>query len=206
MVTTTARQRILALIGRRGAASAAQLGRALNMSPAAVRHHLAIMRRDGRVVQEGSEPSRGRGRPEKIYRLSDRLLGENFAGLSDAVLTTWLGDLPASRRTEAVRLLGRRLAQDLGGIDSGLAASKRLIQLIEKLNELNYRAGWEAGPRGPHILLGHCPYAAIIGRHPELCSVDAAFLAVLAGRPVEQLSKIDARPGGPTRCVFAVQE
>lgn len=206
MVTTTARQKILALIGRRGGASAAQIARALDMSAPAVRHHLAILRRDGRIVHDRLEPKRGRGRPEKVYRLSDRLLGENFASLSDALLDTWLGQLPASKREPALRSVGEKLAVGAGAVDRSLAASRRMVELTDRLNQLNYRAGWEAGASGPRVLLGHCPYAAIIGRHPELCAVDAAFLAKMAGAQVEQLAKLDPNAGGPTHCVFALQE
>ena len=45
-------------------------------------------------MQDQVERKRGRGRPEKIYRLSDRLLGENFADLSAALLQTWLNPTP----------------------------------------------------------------------------------------------------------------
>jgi len=206
MVTTTARQKILTLLGSRGAASAAQLGRALDMSPAAVRHHLAILQKDGRIVYGSPEPKRGRGRPEKVYRLSDRLLGENFASLSDALLSTWLEKLPASGREAALRSLGEKLGQQAASVDAVLTAAKRMVQLTEKLNSLNYQARWEAGAHGPHVLLAHCPYAAIIERHPELCVMDAAILARIAGAQVEQLAKIDPKPGGATHCVFALHE
>ncbi len=206
MGTSTARQKILALISRRGSASASQLGRSLSMSPAAVRHHLSILQRDGRIVHERLQRKPGRGRPEKVYRLSDRLLGENFAGLSDSLLKVWLESQPSARRPTALRLLGETLAQEAGAIGQGLSATKRLIQLAEKLDGLGYQAHWEAGARGPRILLGHCPYAAIIGAHPELCAVDAAFLESLAGAPVEQLAKIELKPGGVTHCIFAMQE
>src|SRR5512142_1093706 len=161
MGTITSRQRILALIGRRGSASSSQIGRSLNMSPAAVRHHLGILRRDGRIAYERAEPKRGRGRPEKLYRLSDRLLGENLAALTDALLSAWLADLPASKRTAALQALGESLAEQAGSLEPGVGATRRLVQLAEKLNGLNYQAHWEAGALGPRILLGHCPYAAV---------------------------------------------
>ncbi len=142
-----------------------------------------------------------------MYRLSDRLLGENFAGLSEALLKAWLDEVPAAGRPEALRALGESLAEQAGGLEPGLAATKRLVQLAEKLNGLNYQAHWEAGARGPRVLLGHCPYAAIIDRHPELCSIDAAFLGKLLGGAVEQLARLDTtRSGGATHCIFAMQE
>ena len=206
MPAATARQKVLAVIRQRRAATAAEVGHLLNMSTATVRHHLAILVRDGRLVQQPAERSRGRGRPRKLYRLSDRLLGENLAGLSDALLDVWLAGLPEAKRLAALQALGARLGQAAGGVDAGLAAPRRLVQVTERLNALNYDAHWEAGAHGPHVLLGHCPYAAIIGKHPELCAIDAALLAAVAGSAVEQRSKIGPGPGGATHCRFALQE
>lgn len=206
MVTTTARQRVLDVIGRRGSASASEIGRSLNMTATAVRHHLQILQADGRIVQQGSQPKRGRGRPEKVYRLSDRLLGENFAGLSEALLQAWLEEVPAARRPAALRALGESLAEQAGSLQPGLPPTRRLVLLAEKLSALGYQAHWEAGARGPRILLGHCPYAAIIDRHPELCVIDAAFVGRLLGAPVEQLARLDVKRSGATHCVFAMQE
>jgi len=62
---------------------------------------------------------------------------------------------------------------------------------VEKLNQMNYHARWEAGAGGPRILFGHCPYAAIITRHPELCAMDAALLKELFGDELEQIAKIE---------------
>ncbi len=206
MSAITARQKILALIGRRESASTSQIGRSLSMSPAAVRHHLSILRRDGRIVQERPEPKRARGRPEKVYRLSDRLLGENLAGLSDSLLNVWQENLPAASQAAALHVLGEALARQAGGLAPGLSATRRLVQLAEKLNSLGYQAHWEAGARGPRIFLGHCPYAAIISGHPELCAVDAAFLGSLVEAPLEQITKMGPKPGDATHCIFAMPE
>jgi predicted ArsR family transcriptional regulator len=77
--------------------------------------------------------------------------------------------------------------------------AKRLNLLVEKLNQMNYHARWEAGPQGPRILFGHCPYASIIGKHPELCRMDAALLKELYGDDMEQIAKIEDLQG---MCIF----
>ena len=196
----------MALISHRRAATAAQIGHALGMSAAAVRHHLSILAADGRIVIELVEPKGRRGRPEKTYRVSDRVLGENLDLLSDIVLRLWLDELPVSKRGLAIRAAGEKLSEQTGRTDQSLPAPKLLVQLIEKLNDLHYQARWEAGAQGPRILLGHCPYAAIIGLHPELCALDAGFLAAEMNADVEQLSKLDPGRAGASHCVFAVRE
>jgi len=79
---------------------------------------------------------------------------------------------------------------------------KRLNLAVEKLNQMNYHARWEAGPEGPRIIFGHCPYAAIIEKHPELCRMDAAILKDLMGQSAEQLSKIGQDKS--LSCVFVM--
>ncbi len=204
MASTTARQRILALIGRKNGVTAAQVGRALNLSAATVRHHLSILAADGRVIVQGAVQGR-RGRPEKSYRLSDRVIGENLGTLADAVLTSWLEGATDADRAAALEAVARRLTQQLGAIPAEQPAAKRIVQLIEQLNGMRYQARWEAGAEGPRILFGHCPYAAIIDAHPELCTMDALMLKTATNADVQQLSKIDRRPGGVNQCAFATQ-
>ncbi len=146
-----------------------------------------------------------RGRPEKSYRLSDRVIGENLGTLADAVLTSWLEGATDADRAAALDAVARRLTQQLGAIPMDQPAAKRIVQLTEKLNGMHYQARWEAGAEGPRILFGHCPYAAIIGAHPELCTMDALMLEAATNADVQQLSKIDRRPGRVNQCVFATR-
>ncbi len=206
MVPITARQKVLAYIRRWNAVSAAQIARGLNMSAATVRHHLAILVSDGRVTADSTASRPKRGRPQKLYRLSDSIAGDNLAMLSDVALDAWFGRASQPERQAALASLAKALSDRVGQIDGSLPAPKRIVQLIERLNALHYRSRWEAGAEGPRILFGHCPYAAIIDRHPELCAMDALHLGSALNADVEQLSKIDRKSVQPTQCVFAVRQ
>jgi hypothetical protein len=72
------------------------------------------------------------------------------------------------------------------------------------LNEIHYQSRWEAGAEGPRILFAHCPYAAIIDKHPELCQMDGFLLGEEIGVDARQLAKIDQKPGGITHCIFLI--
>ncbi|MGE5072568.1 MAG: helix-turn-helix transcriptional regulator [Anaerolineae bacterium] len=205
MVTSTSRQRILNLLGRRGTATSAEIAHALNMSAPAVRHHLAILVQDGRVERAGTQPKSRRGRPHRTFRLSERVLGDNLAKLSDATLQAWMRMLPEEARDDALQRVGQQLGRAMGSVDASLPAPRRLDQAAEKLNVAHYRARWEAGASGPRLLLGHCPYATIIELHPELCGMDAALLQTIVDAPVEQLAKIDPQ-GRSAYCIFAVRQ
>jgi len=190
---TTARQKVLAYLMKTRATSAREVARVLRMSAPTVRHHLRVLVSDGRLEVMSVRGREGRGRPEKVYSIPRAALGDNLSVLSEALLT----EVGPSVRVEA---LAKRLAGE-ANIKSQPVA-KRLNLIIEKLNQMNYHARWEAGPQGPRILFGHCPYAAIIGRHPELCQMDAALLQELFGDEMEQIAKIENFQG---LCIFVTR-
>jgi predicted ArsR family transcriptional regulator len=189
----TARQKILTYFTKTRTASAREVSRSLKMSAATVRHHLRVLTADGRLEMTFVRGREGRGRPEKVYSLPKSALGDNLATLGDAVLA----EAGASVRME---LVAKRLA---GEADfSGQPVARRLNASVEKLNQMNYHARWEAGPQGPRLIFGHCPYAALIGKHPELCQMDEALLGQLMGDAVTQMFKIGKE--GSSLCVFAL--
>ena len=199
MPVTTARQKVLVYLKKNHAVSAAQIGRALKMSAANVRHHLSVLCSDGRASIVGQTKRDGRGRPVNLYGLSENLLGNNLAFLVDELLDEFLKRLSPTKRADALQTLAHRMTLANKTTET-LGISKKLAQTIENLNQLNYQARWEAGAEGPRILFGHCPYAAIIGKHPELCQMDAELLNTYMDEPARQIAKIK-RDGSPV-CIF----
>lgn len=190
---TTARQKILTYFNKSGTASAREISRALKMSTATVRHHLRVLSSDGRLEVVSVRKLDRRGRPEKIYSLPRAVLGDNFAVLSEALLA----EAGPGLRMEG---LVRRLTAESNF--SGQPLAKRLNLTVEKLNQMNYHAHWEAGPQGPRMIFGHCPYAAILENHPELCRMDESILREWMGQPAVQI--FQAGKEGSSVCVFAI--
>ena len=190
---TTARQKVLAYFAKSRTASTREIARALKMAPATVRHHLRVLASDGRLELTSFRRQDGKGRPEKVYSLPRAALGDNLAALSDALITE-------SGTTVRMEALARRLGAE-SNFD-GHALTKRLNLTVEKLNSMNYHARWEAGSEGPRILFSHCPYAAIIEKHPELCQMDQVLLRELMGQPAKQL--LMSGKEGSTVCVFVL--
>ena len=190
---TTARQKIFSYLNKTHSASAREISRSLRMSEANVRHHLRVLASDGRLELTSVRGREGRGRPEKIYSIPRAALGDNLPGLSEALLA----EAGSGVRVE---VLARRLVGE-SNLESQPVA-KRLNLLVEKLNQMKYHARWEAGPEGPRVIFGHCPYAAIIEKHPELCRMDEALLKELMGQSAEQLAKIGR--DGSLACLFAI--
>lgn len=186
----TARQRVLTYLTKNRTASAREISRGLKMSIETVRHHLRVLSADGRLEAESARGHEGRGRPEKVYSLPRAALGDNLSALAEALL----GEAGSSVRVEA---LAKRLAGEVSF--AGQPVAKRLNLLVEKLNRMHYHAHWEAGAEGPRVLFGHCPYAAVVGGHPELCAMDENLLAFLASQAVQR----EGRPETPRNaCPF----
>jgi predicted ArsR family transcriptional regulator len=191
----TARQKVLAHLKKTRAASAREIARALKMSVPNVRHHLSVLCSDGRIEFSAVNNREGRGRPEKMYALSQSALGDNLSVLANALLT----EAGPKLKTESVasRLLDS--AQF-----TNLPITKRLALLVEKLEEMHYQARWEAGAEGPRVIFGRCPYAKVIEVHPELCKMDIALLEMALGHPVTQLQKNEADARGICPFLFQV--
>lgn len=201
----TARHRILEFLGRQPGSPARSIGRALGLSDAAVRHHLRVLCSDGRVVRVGQARGRSRGRPAKLYRVSERVSGDNLALIADGLLASWPAGSPEQRREAVVSVLAEALLRQLEPLAADVPLTGRLRPLVEGLNGASYQARWEAGAEGPRILLGHCPYAAIIGGHPELCAMDARVMEHALETNVTQTAKINLGAEAPTKCVFLVR-
>jgi len=200
-IMITARQKVLAHLKKTRAASAREIARALKMSAPNVRHHLGILVSDGRLEMTAVHLRGGRGRPEKMYSLSQSALGDNLAALADALLAETGSTLRqgSGQGLNVEGIAGRILDPDPF---ANLAITKRLVLLIDKLNEMHYQARWEAGAEGPRVIFGRCPFAKIIENHPELCKVDSAMLEISLGRPIIQITKNETSVRGSCPFVF----
>ncbi|WP_146341759.1 metalloregulator ArsR/SmtB family transcription factor [Nesterenkonia sp. NBAIMH1] len=84
------RERVLQLVVEEGPISAAQLGKRLSLTPAAVRRHLDAMTEQGIVeIKTVTGSKRAAGRPSRRYVLSSRgqqILGDDYLNLVRAAL------------------------------------------------------------------------------------------------------------------------
>jgi len=193
---TTARQKVLTYLTKNRTASAREISRSLKMSAATVRHHLRMLSSDGRLEMEAVRVRDRRGRPEKVYSLPRAALGDNLSALGDALLT----ESGSKLKMDAV---AKRLVGDADFASHPIA--KRLNLVVEKLNQMNYHASWEAGAEGPQIRFGHCPYAAIVGKHPELCVMDTSLISQLISRPVLKEERSETQRSDTCPFVFLIR-
>ena len=168
------------------------------MTGANIRHHLAVLESND-LIEIVGQRKEGRGRPMHVYGLSRRVLGDGLDKLAGTLFDVWLDGVADERREKDLRSLAERLA---GGAESKAPVMKRLVRAVERLNELHYQARWEASAAGPRLILGHCPYAAIVADHPELCRMDAFLLETRLGASVEQTAKLQLSDKGLPFCAF----
>lgn len=198
----TTRLRILDYLRKRQTASVRELSRALAMTGANIRHHLAVLESND-LIEAINRRQEGRGRPANVYGLSRRVLGDGLDELAGAMFDVWLKDAADEVQEAGLRSVARRLTgENLPA--PNIPVPQRLALAVDRLNELHYQARWEASAAGPRILLGHCPYAEIISRYPELCRMDAYLLELQLILPARQTAKLERSATGLPQCAFIV--
>ena len=208
----TVRTRILEYIRSHRAVTAAELSLAFQMTPANARHHLTTLLDRGLLQVVADRPASGKGRPARIFAISEQALGDNF-GLLAGIL---LDQLTKQTDPDQLESLLRELAGQLGvkmaatvkangvPIKAGESLTRRLGKTTEILNQHHYQARWEARPDAPRLVLGHCPFSAILQEHPELCKLDAYLIEHFAAISVEQTAKLARDPAGLRFCMFRI--
>ncbi|MEN8171654.1 MAG: helix-turn-helix domain-containing protein [Chloroflexota bacterium] len=197
------RQQILKYLRDHKMASAGEISRDLHMTAANARHHFSVLASQGLIEEIGLRPSKSRGRPTKLFRLPPEVLDNNINQLASALLKSFLGDGDLDTKfTDIITCLFGEPPPDA----LKTTMLQRLNQTIQELNHANYQARWEASPEGPRLILGHCPYAAILSDHPELCLMDRIFLSRQLEQSVEQIAKLERDPKGAPSCIFLAQQ
>ncbi|GAB4398394.1 MAG: hypothetical protein OHK0052_21440 [Anaerolineales bacterium] len=192
----TTRQQILTYLQQHHTATAADLARVLHLTAANVRHHLGILLQEEQIRIIAARSRKGAGRPRQVYALN------HPADNLQALLTALLNSLPPETLAPTLQQTAQTL---LARAPATNPAAPRLNQAIQRLNSLHYQARWEARPDSPRITLSHCPYAAILPQHPELCQMDAHLLTQLLNAPVEQTARLEPTPHGTQQCIFRLR-
>lgn len=190
------RERVLAVIMEQGGATAADLAQALQLTPAAVRRHLATLEEQG-LITTRTRPAygaRGRGRPAKTFVATDAgrgAFGAAYDTLAIEVLTYLAEHHGAEAVTEFARQrfgqLERRLAEAMPSTPAGTTAAQALAPL---LTEEGFMAQVRPVASGEQLCQHHCPVAHVAARFPELCAAETESLARLLGSHVQRLATI----------------
>jgi predicted ArsR family transcriptional regulator len=187
---------------RRSKSTVEDLARALDLTDNGVRAHLAVLERDGIVVQRGSlRRTSGGGKPAYVYELTQEgedLFPKAYEPTLGRLLDVLSERLGLEESEALLRSVGRRLAEEHSTRADG--AHARLETAVEVLNELGGLAELEERD-GALVIRGYsCPLGGVTPNHPEVCRMAEALVAEVAGVSVQEQCERGERP----RCCFEV--
>ncbi len=192
---TPTRERVARSILENGPSSAASLAKRLGLTPAAVRRHLDHLLGEGAL--EAREPRvyghRGRGRPAKVFVLTDSGRDEFFQAYDDLAASA-LRFLSETAGEQAVSTFAHQLVAELeeryrSDVTSA-PEDERTQVLADALTGDGYAASVQSSPVGDQICQHHCPVAHVAAQFPQLCEAETEVFARLLGRHVQRLATI----------------
>lgn len=176
-----------------GPSTAVALGARLGLTPAGIRRHLDLLVADG--VLEAREPRssavRGRGRPSKVFVMTDRGR-EKFEHSYDDLAVAALKFISATVGEHQVSAFAQSRADDIER-KAALSLGKRPMTnelLATFLTEQGYAASVETRATGEEICQHHCPIAHVAAEFPQLCEAETEVFSKLLGRHVQRLATI----------------
>ncbi|MHA6525387.1 helix-turn-helix transcriptional regulator [Tessaracoccus sp. G1721] len=189
------RRRVVNFILNEGPQTAKQLAERLHLTPAAVRRHLTVLLADGTLESREQRVfgARGRGRPSKVFVLTDSGRAE-FRQAYDDLAIAALRRLAVAAGPGAIR----EIATDrVACIEERFRAARDNAPeapAVELLAEVLAVDGYAPSVRplhsGTQLLQHHCPIAHVATEFPELCEIETQLFAKLLGTHVQRLATI----------------
>ena len=188
------------MVSAEGPITAAELGRHVDLTPAAVRRHLDALVEQGAVVEhEPGATRRGRGRPARAYVVSEaghQALEADYDSLAVEVLhylaehagPQAVADFARAR----VAALEERYAAELASVgDDPSARAETLVDLLSRdgfaASARPVRAGALAGVQ---LCQGHCPVQHAAEQFPTFCEAETDAFSRLLGVHVQRLATL----------------
>jgi predicted ArsR family transcriptional regulator len=192
------RARVASHLLEHGPATAAELGEAIGLSPAAIRRHLDAMLVGGDVVSREQHVygHRGRGRPAKVFALTDagrlRCGSHTYDDLANAALR-WIdrnGGEGAVAAFAAELVGGLEERCSTATLDAGDDPLARAEALAGALSAEGYAASASTIASGGQLCQHHCPVAHVAAEFPQLCEAETQVISRLVGTHVQRLATI----------------
>lgn len=176
----------------RGSATAGDLAKELELTPAAVRRHLSALTDGGFIATRDRRApgARGRGRPAKVFVPTDQGRA-GFEHQYDELAIDVLNYLVAQHGPEAVPAYARfhfaQFAKRHAGISSEASPAEALAGA---LTTDGYMATVQTVPSGLQLCQHHCPVAAVASTFPIFCVAETEAFSQLLGSHVQRLATI----------------
>ena len=198
------RERILQYLKEHGEATVDELAAVLRLTSVTVRHHLDILRSEGLVAVPAIRHRTSPGRPQYSYSLSEKAT-EHFPKNYCDLAAKLLDEVRAFHSPDTVNVffegVANRLSAAAPASVPGEALADRLDRAVSFLNDQGYVAQWEYTPEGCVLRTCNCPYEALAGGNPELCSMDLTLVTNLVGAVPQRLSRVVE---GASSCAYLI--
>ncbi len=198
------RGQIIKLIQRNGPMGIKALRQALGVSDTAIRQQLHYLIADG-LIQATKARSTGRGRPGKVYALTDNVR-HLFACECEGLALALYEELLLEQGPEVVQRLldrvGRRMAEQYRHQMRGLALQERVRTLSRLLDDRGVMSDTRVEEDAIILHEYNCPYHELAAAHQEVCQMERKMLSDVLEAEVELVDRI---VDGHHRCSFVVK-
>ncbi len=181
-----------------GPATAIELAEFLSITPTGIRRHLDSLVAEGvltaREPHQTSSNLRGRGRPAKVFVMTD-LGRETFEHSYDDLAVSALKFMASAGGAGLVTQFAQSRAVDIerragGAIGDSKSATDRVEALAAFLTEEGFAATSRSRGNGEEICQNHCPIAHVAAEFPALCDAETEALSRVLGTHVQRLATI----------------
>lgn len=198
------RELILQYLKENGEATVDELANLLDLTSVTVRHHLDVLRGADLVADPVIRHRSSPGRPQYLYTLTKKASAyfpKNYCDLAANVIA----EFKATTTPEAVHVFFLTVANRMTALAPplvpGEAMTDRLDRAVAFLNGQGYVASWQRTTEGYLLHTNNCPYEALAGQNPELCSMDLGLASNLLGMVPQRVSRLVE---GATSCAYFV--
>ena len=201
---SSAQWHVFVALKRRGEASADELAEALEITPNAVRQHLAVLKSAGVVT---SRQERGRpGRPADLYHSTD--VGEAlFARSSGDLSVELLGDIEDEDPQLIPRVFERRRRRRVEQAEAQLAGKsldEQVAVLAKILDQEGYLADFDKLGDGSYRMNLHsCAIWAVASRYGQACATELEFLRAVL--PETEIERVAHKMAGAYVCGYEIR-
>ena len=192
----TTRERVAQSILEHGPSTAVALAQRLGLTAAGVRRHLDVLVDRGLIAasEQRVYGSRGRGRPAKVFSLTDAGRDDFYSAYDDLAISALEFLAVEAGSTAVTKFAATRAAQAEARYGERIAAADPAVTstqaLAGALTQDGYVASVQPSASGEQLCQHHCPVAHVAERFPQLCEVETALFSRLLGVHVQRLATI----------------
>ncbi|MFT4186270.1 MAG: ArsR family transcriptional regulator [Micrococcaceae bacterium] len=192
------REKVFDLILHKSPCTAAQIGKKLNLTPAAVRRHLEYYEKAGDIEVKMIASSSSAGRPARHYVLTPKAQdtrGNDYLEISKQAITK-LREVIGDNAVEEMAVERADLIHKVYAEKSGekKTIEQRAKILDEVLTELDFASSVSFRNIGGHQALqlcqAHCPIQGLAAEFPEFCVTETNVFSEILEVDVRRLATL----------------